>query len=80
MFPHTDTSSIFSGSVDVYKQQTTKQLPWVCGLCGKDFQFKSALERHSISHTGAKGFFCDTCGRGFASKQSSQFHKFAKHH
>ncbi|XP_003788440.1 sal-like protein 3 [Otolemur garnettii] len=36
----------------------------VCGVCGKPFACKSALEIHLRSHTKERPFVCAACGRG----------------
>ncbi|XP_062933542.1 sal-like protein 3 [Cynocephalus volans] len=36
----------------------------VCGVCGKPFACKSALEIHYRSHTKERPFICTVCGRG----------------
>ena len=51
-----------------------------CGVCGKIFANKTRLDRHSTVHTGRKDFVCETCSRGFTSKQSLKFHKYSQNH
>ncbi|XP_051911339.1 oocyte zinc finger protein XlCOF8.4-like isoform X13 [Hippocampus zosterae] len=49
--------------------------PWKCSHCGKMYAYKSALEFHIRTHTGAKPFTCSNCGQKFSCKASLESHK-----
>ena len=49
-----------------------RELP--CIYCGKKFANYSRLERHTVSHTGEKKFFCFSCQRPFGRKDHMMRH------
>ncbi|XP_073467351.1 gastrula zinc finger protein XlCGF66.1-like [Aquarana catesbeiana] len=46
-----------------------------CTECGKGFSFKFSLNRHKLSHTGAKPYSCPECGKCFVHKSSLNKHQ-----
>ncbi|XP_077111603.1 uncharacterized protein LOC143767279 [Ranitomeya variabilis] len=48
--------------------------PFLCSVCGKYFQDKSALHKHQKIHTGVKPFSCSECGKCFRVKSALSRH------
>lgn len=47
---------------------------YVCEICNKRFNRPSHLQRHMVTHTGAKQFECDTCLKRFSQMSSLKQH------
>uniref|UniRef100_A0A3Q3JFD3 C2H2-type domain-containing protein n=1 Tax=Monopterus albus TaxID=43700 RepID=A0A3Q3JFD3_MONAL len=66
---HKDTSH--SNSTDNFPVSETHwdthigKKTFICGNCGKAFNFKSALKIHLRMHSGERVYSCGTCGRDF---------------
>ena len=56
-----------------------QQLNFHCEICDKRFKSNYHLSRHSITHTGAKPYVCETCGLRFTQKVSVDSHIKAVH-
>jgi hypothetical protein len=48
--------------------------PWVCGDCGKDFNWESRLKQHMKIHLDTKTYDCKTCGKVYKCMQDLQAH------
>ncbi|GMT15718.1 hypothetical protein PFISCL1PPCAC_7015, partial [Pristionchus fissidentatus] len=55
----------------------TEQFP--CPSCERIFSQKSALEIHSLTHTGKQAFYCGVCSRTFSTQDELQSHHKSKH-
>ncbi|XP_030846195.1 zinc finger protein OZF [Strongylocentrotus purpuratus] len=51
-----------------------EEKPHRCSYCGKEFTYKSRLQRHVNIHTGEKPFKCTVCDKAFTQKESLQNH------
>ena len=47
---------------------------FTCQYCGKQFNARWMLERHSVAHTGAQPYGCRLCDRRFAHQTSAVRH------
>uniref|UniRef100_A0A8C5G0I5 C2H2-type domain-containing protein n=1 Tax=Gouania willdenowi TaxID=441366 RepID=A0A8C5G0I5_GOUWI len=54
--------------------ETSSAKRFVCGKCGKSFQYHYLLRRHQRSHTGEKPFCCSVCGKRFSQKENLLYH------
>ena len=45
-----------------------------CDVCGKQFRFKSSLEKHSVCHSKERKFVCSYCRKTFNRKDSLMRH------
>ncbi|XP_044051269.1 zinc finger and SCAN domain-containing protein 2-like isoform X4 [Siniperca chuatsi] len=52
----------------------TGKMSFKCDTCGKDFKYKSRLQRHLRSHTGEKPYICSSCGRRFSKTTDLKTH------
>ena len=52
----------------------SKTEPVACGLCGKEFLYKSNLVHHMASHGGEKPYTCQKCSRNFSGLRSLERH------
>ena len=50
-----------------------------CTLCPRSFVNLGSLEAHINSHTGAKPYICDKCGKGFQNPSNLRTHAFKEH-
>ncbi|KAF9518083.1 hypothetical protein BS47DRAFT_371826 [Hydnum rufescens UP504] len=59
------------------KGEKRKDVPrrYQCDLCPMAFQRPSALEQHINTHTGAKPYVCERCGRGFSFRTNLMRHE-----
>ena len=53
----------------------TKEKPFSCEVCSKEFSLKCGLQQHMRTHTQEKPFLCHWCGRAF-----SQIGNLKTHH
>lgn len=51
----------------------------VCVVCGYKAVCKSALQRHIVKHTKTKNFTCESCNKGYSTRESLQRHLEARH-
>ncbi|XP_061074989.1 zinc finger protein 12-like [Conger conger] len=56
-------------------QINSDEKPYRCTWCEKCFNFKSALNRHLIIHTGEKPYKCTHCGKCFSTKGHINIHQ-----
>lgn len=47
--------------------------------CGKTFKLRNTLLNHLVQHTGIRKFFCEFCGRTFASSGNYYSHRKRMH-
>uniref|UniRef100_A0AAY5F325 C2H2-type domain-containing protein n=1 Tax=Electrophorus electricus TaxID=8005 RepID=A0AAY5F325_ELEEL len=48
--------------------------PFKCLQCDKAFNQKSALQVHTVKHTGEKPYKCEVCGLNFTQKSNMKLH------
>ncbi|KAM4664471.1 zinc finger protein 383-like [Discoglossus pictus] len=48
---------------------------YLCNVCGKKFNFKSAFITHMRSHTGEKPYMCNECGKQYGYKHDLITHQ-----
>ncbi|KAH6937107.1 hypothetical protein HPB50_025568 [Hyalomma asiaticum] len=48
---------------------------YTCSLCSYSTDYPTNIQRHMLTHTGERPFRCDTCGKGFTTKQNLESHK-----
>ena len=53
---------------------TTNPKKYPCTVCGKLFSDNSNLKQHSYTHTDAKPFRCEFCGKGFGRRDFWRSH------
>jgi uncharacterized C2H2 Zn-finger protein len=53
--------------------------PFKCAQCDKAFNQKSALQVHTVKHTGNKPFKCDVCSIRFTQKSNMKHHMKRAH-
>ena len=64
-------------NLKIHKRTQHKELAgcsFQCDICSKTFISKSRLEEHMNTHTGAKPFICDKCGKGFQNDSNRRNH------
>ncbi|XP_061469697.1 zinc finger protein 420-like [Rhineura floridana] len=54
--------------------ESTREKPYKCIECGKNFKTKGHLYQHQASHTGEKPFKCMECGTNFRTRRSLYKH------
>ena len=47
------------------KQQKQRKFEVKCEICGKCFRAPSDVEKHMVTHTGARDYKCDICTESF---------------
>jgi len=53
----------------------TKEFRYTCSICGKKFNFRSALSMHENTHRGKFKFECDLCDKKFQSRNTFEGHR-----
>lgn len=56
-----------------FRKYHLKEKKYVC-KCGKKFFSKSELDRHNLSHTGAKNFHCHLCDKAYQTRYGLNVH------
>ena len=62
-----------------HKINQSKTEPVACGLCGKEFLYRSNLSEHMATHGGDKTYTCQRCSRKFADPRSLKKHERYTH-
>ncbi|XP_053673409.1 zinc finger protein 567-like [Anopheles nili] len=62
------------GDIVRIRQKNERIDRFFCSECSKGFQYKSALERHSLVHSKEKKFACEECGNRFTQKINLDIH------
>jgi len=56
------------------KHSNNFNLKFQCDQCPKSFYQRGSLEAHMNSHTGAKPYVCDNCGKGYQNPSNLRHH------
>ncbi|XP_062332222.1 zinc finger protein 2-like [Osmerus eperlanus] len=56
-------------------RKTRVKTTHTCSFCEKVLACKAALDRHLLSHSGARPFHCDECGKNYRSKMTLKVHQ-----
>ena len=57
------------------KRKTRVKTTHTCSFCEKVLACKAALDRHVLSHSSARPFHCDECGKNYRSKMTLKIHQ-----
>jgi KRAB domain-containing zinc finger protein len=63
-------------------KSSANKLLWKCEICSKEFQTKTWLDNHKLSHSGIKNFPCtfEGCDRAFSLQKVLTRHLFTVHY
>ncbi|XP_076153583.1 uncharacterized protein LOC143136783 isoform X2 [Alosa pseudoharengus] len=62
-------------SSSILHTETRKPKHYLCSVCGKSFQFWSALQKHQSIHTVEKPYCCTQCGKTFTFNHNLKVHQ-----
>ncbi|CAC5369485.1 KRAB [Mytilus coruscus] len=62
-------------------EKSSKRLvkPYLCSICGKQFNSKGNLKHHFITHNYTGGFLCEVCGKRFHHQSTLDSHVRIQH-
>ncbi|XP_048103628.1 zinc finger protein with KRAB and SCAN domains 8-like isoform X2 [Alosa alosa] len=62
-------------SSSILHTETRRPKHYLCSVCGKSFQFWSALQKHQSIHTVEKPYCCTQCGKTFTFNHNLKVHQ-----